>query len=437
VIFLEFGMDKSDEIFASRSSDQVSAEIGLSDQSSSIVDLLGALKNGMDSQFAKLNGKVDLLSENVATIQSELTATRDSLNGAIKRIDCLEQENSLLQSDNFRLKSDLSKVRNRLINLEKQSRNENLIFYGISESEPENCEEKVRKVFSDIMKVDDACNLQISLCHRVGTKRTGASSRKPRPILVKFIRGLDKRKVLQKRDNLKTVAPGSNISVSHDFPEEIRQRREILKKILNKAKSLQMNAYLSADKLFIDNKPYTIDTILQLKAINPKLIATQDIGSNAIGFFSMASPLSNFHPAPFDLDGKHFESVEQYFHYCKAHFFEDFQTASKIINASTPIQCLSLGKLVKTSDSTVNARWQKEVDLVMKKGCCAKFRQNSHLATFLLGTGRKSLVEANPHDKYWSAGLNLDDSKLCDSQSWPGQNKLGLILESVRDILSR
>ena len=429
-------MDKFDEIFASRFSGQVSAKLDLRDQSTSVVELLGALKTGLDSQFANLNGKVDQLTDNVATIQSELTSTRESLKGATERIDCLEQLNRSLQGDNSRLKSDMSKLHNRLADLEKRSRNDNLIFFGVSESEPENCEEKLRKIMIDTMQVENACNIQFSECHRIGAKRNGTGHLKPRPILVKFSRGLDKRKVMQKREQLKTTAPGVKMSVSHDFPEEVCQR-EILKKILNKAKSLNMNAYLTYDRLFIDSKPYTVDEIMKLKDIDPKLIATQDVGSNAIGFFSIASPLSNFHPAPFDLDGKHFMNAEQYFHYCKAHFYGNLTTASRIISTSSAAQCLSLGKSIKSNDDTLNTRWQKEADLVMMKGCRAKFCQNPHLASFLLGTGNKSLVEANPYDKYWSAGLSLDDSKLCNSQSWPGQNKLGSILESVRDALPR
>jgi ribA/ribD-fused uncharacterized protein len=295
------------------------------------------------------------------------------------------------------------------------------------------------------MEVDDASEIKIERCHRIGVKQPGQT--RPRPIIVKFHWDADKRRVWQNRDKLKsqkgdaamntTSSLGAKIAISQDFPDEVRLQREILKSILNKAKLLKMNGYITVDKLVLEGTTYTVNDLMKLKTINPSLIGTKDVTTDLLAFYSIASPLSNFHPAEFMLDGKHFKNVEQYFHYCKAHFYENLTLAGKIIRAASPAQCLSLGKLVKSNDLQLNQRWERHSYKVMTDGCRAKFMQNRHLRDFLLDTQNMRLAEANPHDKYWSTGLALDDPNLASDTSWVGENKLGEILEPVRNDLQR
>ena len=72
----------------------------------------------------------------------------------------------------------------------------------------------------------------------------------------------------------------------------------------------------------------------------------------------------------------------------------------------------------------------------MREGIKAKFSQNHSLKQFLLDTGDKKLVEANPYDQFWSCGIGIKDHKgLLDEKAWPGQNILGIILRETRDSL--
>ena len=62
----------------------------------------------------------------------------------------------------------------------------------------------------------------------------------------------------------------------------------------------------------------------------------------------------------------------------------------------------------------------------------AKFSQNQELASFLTKTGTTVLVEANPTDRYWGAGIPLRDNNIFDKDKWKGQNKAGQVLSRVR-----
>ncbi|KAH3858060.1 hypothetical protein DPMN_100679 [Dreissena polymorpha] len=51
------------------------------------------------------------------------------------------------------------------------------------------------------------------------------------------------------------------ISVSDKFPKSIQARRKILLTVMVSAKKDGKAAYLSYDKLYIDNRMYTVDTV--------------------------------------------------------------------------------------------------------------------------------------------------------------------------------
>ena len=66
----------------------------------------------------------------------------------------------------------------------------------------------------------------------------------------------------------------------------------------------------------------------------------------------------------------------------------------------------------------------------MTKGLTAKFSQNKELRT-----GKKILIEGNPRDTYWAAGLNLYDKDIWNPLKWKGKNCLGDLLSEVREKL--
>ena len=133
--------------------------------------------------------------------------------------------------------------------------------------------------------------------------------------------------------------------------------------------------------------------------------------------------LSNFYPAKFTLIDIEFSNVEQYFQYMKAMFFNDVETANKILQTSSPSIAKSLGREIENFDEY---EWERKNIQIMYDGVLAKFLQNKDLAYNLLQTGSSLLVEGNQwQDDYWGV-VNGE-----------GQNNLGIILMQVRNILRR
>ena len=88
-----------------------------------------------------------------------------------------------------------------------------------------------------------------------------------------------------------------------------------------------------------------------------------------------------------------FFCTEQAFMWAKAKYFDDEKTAEKILNASTPMECKHLGRLVN----------------------------------------RKTFVEASPTDCIWGIGRSENDQLVDDEKMWKGQNLLGKALTQVRE----
>ena len=71
----------------------------------------------------------------------------------------------------------------------------------------------------------------------------------------------------------------------------------------------------------------------------------------------------------------------------------------------------------------------------MYKAIKSKFEQNDELGKALRETKNRLLVEANPNDPYWGAGVSIYSEDIWDIESWKGQNRLGKMLSDLRDEL--
>lgn len=141
--------------------------------------------------------------------------------------------------------------------------------------------------------------------------------------------------------------------------------------------------------------------------------------------------LSNFDYAPYTSeDGINFLTTEQEFMYRKAIFFNDLETAKKILKTTKPWDAKKLGRQVKG----YNDSWDTVREDVMFKACLAKFSKYPEKLLKPKYEG-KEFVEANPFDTVWAIGLYPDDPLVNDSRNWRGQNLLGKVLERVRNSL--
>lgn len=143
--------------------------------------------------------------------------------------------------------------------------------------------------------------------------------------------------------------------------------------------------------------------------------------------------LSQWHPSVFELERRTFNCAEQYMMFMKARLFEDNIMAGKIMAARAPADHKRMGSQVRNFDQDV---WDKTKVSIVYDGNLAKFSQNPGLKKKLLATKHARLVEANPKDFIWGAGLSESDPLIQVPDRWPGQNLLGDILMRVRQELA-
>jgi ribA/ribD-fused uncharacterized protein len=118
----------------------------------------------------------------------------------------------------------------------------------------------------------------------------------------------------------------------------------------------------------------------------------------------------------------------------KATLFGDRPMAERILAAPHPRAAKMLGGRVEGFDQQT---WNAHRSDIVVAGNVAKFAQHADLREFLLGTGRRILVEASPMDRIWGIGLTRDDPAAADPAQWRGLNLLGFALMQARKTLHR
>lgn len=142
--------------------------------------------------------------------------------------------------------------------------------------------------------------------------------------------------------------------------------------------------------------------------------------------------LSNFEKCYIKYRGHLFATTEQAFMWEKAVFFNDYESASKILKEDNPAKAKKLGREVKNFD---DSKWSEVCYEIMYKINYEKYFQNTRLKNILLNTGDKILVETNFRDTRWAIGLPAEDDRVLDESQWQGENLLGKVLMQVRDEL--
>lgn len=134
----------------------------------------------------------------------------------------------------------------------------------------------------------------------------------------------------------------------------------------------------------------------------------------------------------FTVDGITYKTAEHWMMAKKALLFNDTVHFEKIIEARTPAEAKELGRQVIDYEETT---WNKHKFEIVVEGNFHKFSQNPLLATYLLQTQERVLVEASPVDAIWGIGMPADHVYSANPHYWRGENLLGFALMEVRDKL--
>jgi ribA/ribD-fused uncharacterized protein len=108
-------------------------------------------------------------------------------------------------------------------------------------------------------------------------------------------------------------------------------------------------------------------------------------------------------------------------HYFQSRKFMDPAMQRKIWLTATAREAFDYAR---TQSQHVRSDWNQIRDRVMFEAVYAKFHQHPNLRSILCGTRGQRLVEHTNNDNYWA-----------DGGDGTGQNRLGAILENVRQIL--
>lgn len=194
------------------------------------------------------------LSQKIETVHEEVRELSHKLN---KEVIEIKEEIDLLKEENNQLKD-------RVNNVERLLKKNNLVFYGMNEDPKETKDILTKAILSLLQeKLGFALSaVDISNCFRLG-KKTSTN----RPVLLELTSNFNKREILAKKFKFK----GSNIFVNEDLIPQDLYERKILLSVLKNAKSHNLKAHLKGNKIVIDSKTYTFQDIQERKGLPEEL----------------------------------------------------------------------------------------------------------------------------------------------------------------------
>ena len=365
----------------------------------------------------RLTGIEESLCFTTKQLEEKIPELEKKVKNQEKKCDFIEEELKYMKIENQRLKEEVLKQ-------EMYSRRNNIKLYGIT-CPTERLEEHIVQILSTVgisLKYQDIVRV-----HYLTPPTRGPN----RPILLQLFHWKEKKKIMDKKDSLKS----RNVIIQEDYPILIQERRKKLLPVFFKALELypELNPKFYTDRINIGGTIYTAETIDTIKF--PELLPERVFSPVKAGiqaYFSKYSPLSNFYQTTFKVEDKIFKSAEQYFVYKKALHFEDKDTAQRVIQTSEPEKLKKIGKSVQGFQKS---EWHRVATEYMYQAVLSKFSQNDVLKGFLLSTSGNVLVEASASDKFWGIGLSIKSPDLFNQAKWTGKNMAGKTLERVRHAL--
>ena len=174
----------------------------------------------MAESIGKLHETVNTLSNKVKDLETAANTKDEEIADLTRKLAATNEKLDTQQTEISHLLKRADKSDECNLELERHSRSSNLRVANIVETDNEDCKEKLVKVFSDL----GVGEVDIENCHRVGSKQQG----KTRCIIVRFVRRLERRVVLQKRKSffdagfpLYEDLPKKDLDTKKKFSKEI------------------------------------------------------------------------------------------------------------------------------------------------------------------------------------------------------------------------
>lgn len=209
----------------------------------------------------------EILNE-LRKIRKDLDEQRNTIEKSSEKItaqvtqnvnNILEEKFKLLDENYKNLEAKFENQEKRLYFLEKEARKNNIVFFGIKETETSysqlenNMINFIGKHFSQEIDHKDLQEV----------KRIGIKGEKPRPITVKFTTLGTKVQIIKK----KKLLQNTDYYINEDFPQHILEKRKELQKQIKKEREKGNYATIRYDKLII--RPNNAQTVGNKKRILP------------------------------------------------------------------------------------------------------------------------------------------------------------------------
>lgn len=245
--------------------------------------------------------------------------------------------------------------------------------------------------------------------------------------MVSFVK-TDDRKLVLRAKNTVDMSADMGFFINEDLSLDTRSHRTNIKRLSKTAKEQGFNSKTTGDRLTVEGKAYDSNQLDILPNRVLRSSAQEKWVQGGLAFRGERSVFSNFYTKPFTVDGYRYLSVEQYFQYSKAVYFEESNLARKIILTSDPKKIQELGDCIEVPTKEWE-EWLAYCHEILYKGMFAKFSQNSSLRKDLLSTGNCQLLEATT-DTDFGCGIGLTSEKWAD-KSWEGANLTGRSLMAL------
>ena len=344
----------------------------------------------------------------------------------------LEDDNKKLQTHCENILKENEELKMKLRNMERNMKENNLIFSGLMEGPWETTfirYDKIYQAISCIMsgnrkeRLEKAKEINIVNAQRIGRY----SHERNRLVCVKFACNLDVARIM---DNKKKLKDG--VFVDYDYDQETLKNRKILYPILKAArkhKDYKNLCKLEGETLTLKGKRYTVNSISELPTDLNGFHVSSKSDKKTYAFFGELNPFSNFHPSPFTVDNTQYKTSEHFIQSEKEKHYGDEHMANKIITTDSALDAKRLGHKLKKPKEV--REWSEIAKEMCHPGIKAKFVQNTPLLLLLQSTEEQTLVEAS-HDNVWGTGIPLSDTNCLNRKHWKNIGILGEILMDIR-----
>lgn len=228
------------------------------------VDSMARKMNSMDTRITFMESKLSDYNNKVLEIEASRahdSQTCDELSSKQISIDKMLQDEKIkcerLSADFARLQVENDRLSEEIVDLQTRSMRENLLFFDFEEEtssddrKSEDCGSKIINFCKSDLDID---GVKIDRAHRIGKYQPG----KTRPIVAKFhnppVKEAVKSAALNKKDEISK-------GVNDQYPKVIQERRRQLIPWMLKARYINKRATLDRDRLFIENRMYTVNSL--------------------------------------------------------------------------------------------------------------------------------------------------------------------------------